>query len=289
MSWLTFLALPCCYAPTQQHRATIQLVVRAAVPWQNRTKARRCAPSRRWCSRRPRKAARVPRTSLQAPPRRAARRDEVCQCSSLSAVHSGLAVRTDNVLNLALISFSSLMFAIRESALFEACWGPEGGTRPSAPAVRFLGCRERPERSGSDRFSAGARQWVAKRFPSRGRLLGYLHRGGLAGEPVPSTLVLGLDVALRPVQHRAAHVPVHYVGAPVPGGGLERQRPSGAGGGIRGPTRRPSPPAPAPPAASARPGSPRRQQRLPQRPPGRAVLTCCGSPVGCTAGAGWRG
>lgn len=116
------------------------------------------------------------------------------------------------------------MFAIRASALFGACWGPEGGTRPPAPAVRFLGCRERPERSGSDRFSAGAWQRVAERFPSRGRLLGYSHRGGLAGELVPGALVLGLDVALRPVQHRAAHVPVHYVGAPVPGEGKDNGR-----------------------------------------------------------------
>lgn len=60
-----------------------------------------------------------PMLSLGAPPA-AARPDEGCQPSAPWAARSGLAARTNEALNLALISFGRLMFATRVSALFGA-------------------------------------------------------------------------------------------------------------------------------------------------------------------------
>lgn len=169
---------------------------------------------------------------------------------------------TEQQLSLALISPGSLVSAMSERFVRGAL-GTRGGPHPRPCALRGAGNHP----SGSGRVPAGAWQWVAERCPCRGRPRRYLHQGGLAGELVPGALVLGLDVALRPVQHRAAHVLVHYVGAPVPGG--EGQCLSG------------------PPGSAARPA-----RLIPAGPaalPGRAVLTCCGSPAGSTAGAGCRG
>lgn len=44
-----------------------------------------------------------------------------------------------------------------------------------------------------------------------------LHQRGRTGHLVPGTVVLSLNKTLASLQHRAAHILVHDVGAPVPG------------------------------------------------------------------------
>jgi len=161
-------------------------------------------------------------------------------------------------------------------------------------AVLALGCSPSTATAapwGRDRASAPGGLRATERFPSQRRLLlGYLHRGRPAGKLVPGALVLGLDVALGPVQHRAADVLVHDVRAPVPAGrrNTRRQRRAAVEGRVA-PSRpgTPAQPASAHPAAGS--GSPSCAATPPGHGAAPRVLTCCGSPGGSSAGAGWRG
>lgn len=193
------------------------------------------------------------------------------------SAHSERAVRP-SVLNLALISSGSLMFAIKASALFGACaWGP--GTRERyAPSGPFWGAASPwSAATGLPRGPRGSRSGglrATKRFPSQGRLLGLLTPGS-AGRETRSRRTCtgpGRSSPSRPAPSSSRSCSLCRRTSSW--GGRDKRHQPGAEA-----TRGAHPARPVP----ARPGSPR------LAPGGSAVLTCCGSPAGSTAGAGWRG